>query len=152
MNEAPYHCPLSFASLQLKDLLHALSPLDHLIYLNNNGQPFIACCAQKYFMVQDGQIQAFKRVDIEQYQADIAKLILELEQTPDIKANEFSGVMLGLLAMITLLNSIPNTRSCLNLAYLSVSLILILSLKLINGYSIAMIRKQQIFSIIFKIY
>lgn len=97
MNEAPYHCPLSSASLQLKDLLHALSPLDHLIYLNNNGQPFIACCAQKYFMVQDGQIQAFKRVDIEQYQADIAKLILELEQTPDIKANEFSGGYVGFI-------------------------------------------------------
>jgi len=97
MNEAPYHCPLSFASLQLKDLLHALSPLDHLIYLNNNGQPFIACCAQKYFMVQDGQTQSFKRVDIEQYQADIAKLILELEQTPDIKANEFSGGYVGFI-------------------------------------------------------
>ena len=103
-------------------------------------------------MVQDGQTQSFKRVDIEQYQADIAELSLELEQTPDIKANEFSGVMLGLLAMIMLLDSIPNTRSELNLAYLSGSLILILSSKLINGYSIAMIRKQQIFSIIFKIY
>ena len=152
MNEAPYHCPLSFASLQLKDLLYALSPLDHLIYLNNNGQPFIACCAQKYFMVQDGQIQSFKRVDIEQYQADIAELILELEQTPDIKANKFSGAMLGLLAMITLLDSTPSTQNELNLAYLSVSLILILSLKLINGYSIVMICKQKIFSIIFKIY
>ena len=103
-------------------------------------------------MVQDEQIQSFKRVDIEQYQADIAELILELEQTPDIQANEFYGVMLGLLAMIMLLDSTLNTRSELNLAYLSVNLILISSSKLINGYFIVMIRKQQIFSIIFKIY
>lgn len=52
MTEALYHRPLKFESPLVTDLLSALKTLDHLVYLNNNGQPFIACCAQEYFVAQ----------------------------------------------------------------------------------------------------
>ena len=68
MTEALYHRPLKFESHLVADLLSALKTLDHLVYLNNNGQPFIACCAQEYFVAQTSQIQSFKRTGIEQYQ------------------------------------------------------------------------------------
>ncbi|MDM1336105.1 anthranilate synthase component I family protein [Acinetobacter pseudolwoffii] len=95
MTEALYHRPLKFESRLVTDLLSALKTLDHLVYLNNNGQPFIACCAQEYFVAPTSQIQSFKRTGIEQYQPTPSEFNLAIDALKNLQKNGFHGGYVG---------------------------------------------------------
>ncbi|MGE8522411.1 MAG: anthranilate synthase component I family protein [Acinetobacter pseudolwoffii] len=97
MTEALYHRPLKFESRLVADLLSALKTLDHLVYLNNNGQPFIACCAQEYFVAQTSQIQSFKRTGIEQYQPSPSEFNLAIDALKNLQKNGFHGGYVGFI-------------------------------------------------------
>ena len=98
MTEALYHRPLNFESLLVADLLSALKTLDHLAYLNNNGQPFIACCAQEYFIAQTSETQCFKRTEIERYQAVPSEFNLEIDGSKTPQKHGFSGGYVGFIS------------------------------------------------------
>lgn len=95
MTEALYHRPLNFESPLVADLLSALKILDHLVYLNNNGQPFIACCAQEYFIAQTSEPQCFKRTEIEQYQPTPSEFNLAIDALKNLQKNGFHGGYVG---------------------------------------------------------
>lgn len=95
MTEALYHRPLKFESPLVAHVLSALKTLDHLVYLNNNGQPFIACCAQEYFVAQTSQIQSFKRTGIEQYQPTPSEFNLAIDALKNLQKNGFHGGYVG---------------------------------------------------------
>src|SRR5690606_29234626 len=95
MTEALYHRPLKFESRLVTDLLSALKTLDHLVYLNNNGRPFIACCAQEYFVEQTSRIQSFKRTGIEQYQPSPSEFNLAFNALKNPQNKEFHGGYVG---------------------------------------------------------
>ena len=97
MTEALYHRPLKFKSPLVADVLSALKTLGHLVYLNNNGQPFIACCAQEYFIVQQSHIQSFQRVEIEQYQPRSSEFSLEIDALRNPHKNGFHGGYVGFI-------------------------------------------------------
>lgn len=97
MTEALYHRPLKFESRLVADLLSSLKTLDHLVYLNNNGQPFIACCAQEYFVAQTSQIQSFKRTGIEQYQPSPSEFNLAIDALKNLQKNGFHGGYVGFI-------------------------------------------------------
>ena len=97
MTEALYHHPLKFESRLVADLLSALKTLDHLVYLNNNGQPFIACCAQEYFIAQTSQIQSFKRTGIEHYQHSPSEFNLAIDALKTPQENGFRGGYVGFI-------------------------------------------------------
>ena len=95
MTQALYHRPLKFESSLVADVLSALKTLDHLVYLNNNGQPFIACCAQEYFVAPTSQIQSFKRTGIEQYQPTPSEFNLAIDALKNLQKNGFHGGYVG---------------------------------------------------------
>ncbi|ENW87051.1 hypothetical protein F906_02124 [Acinetobacter pseudolwoffii] len=97
MTEALYHRPLKFKSPLVADVLSALKTLGHLVYLNNNGQPFIACCAQEYFIEQTSQIQCFKRTGIEQYQPSPSEFNVEIDTLNNSDKNGFHGGYVGFI-------------------------------------------------------
>src|SRR5690606_42014069 len=97
MNEALYHRPLKFESRLVTDLLSALKTLDHLEYLNNNGQPFIACCAQEYCVAKTSQIQSFTRTEIEQYQHSPYELNFVLDALKNRQTNRLRGGEVGFI-------------------------------------------------------
>ncbi|MGE8537842.1 MAG: anthranilate synthase component I family protein [Acinetobacter sp.] len=97
MTEALYHRPLKFESPLVADVLSALKTLDHLVYLNNNGQPFIACCAQEYFIAQASKIQSFKRTGIEQYQPSPSVFNLEMNALSQKQTHGFNGGYVGFI-------------------------------------------------------
>ncbi len=97
MTEALYHRPLKFESPLVADVLSALKTLDHLVYLNNNGQPFIACCAQEYFIAQASKIQSFKRTGIEQYQPSPSVFNLEMNALNQRQTHGFNGGYVGFI-------------------------------------------------------
>lgn len=97
MTEALYHRPLNFLSHQPEELLYALSSLNHLVYLENNGQPCITCCAEEYWVAQHGQIQSFKRVGIDQYQPGTAEFNLDVDQSKNTHTAGFSGGYVGFI-------------------------------------------------------
>ena len=97
MTEALYHRPLKFESRLVTDLLSALKTLDHLVYLNNNGRPFIACCAQEYFVAPTSQIQSFKRTGIEQYQSSPSEFNLVIDALKNPQENGFHGGYVGFI-------------------------------------------------------
>ena len=152
MTKALYHRPLKFESSLVADVLSALKTLDHLVYLNNNGQPFIACCAQEYFVAQTSQIQSFKRTGIEQYQPSPSEFNLAFNALKILKIMNFMEVMLVLSATIMRLNNIFSIQIVLNLVYLLVNFLPILNQSLMAGCSIVMIPRQNRSSIIFRTY
>lgn len=100
MTKTLYQRPLKVLSPLLEDMLSRLNSLDHLVYLNNDGQPFIACCAREYFIIQAEQVRGFKRIGIDQYHPHNMKFdinFLHDQHTMTNEKNSFSGGYVGFI-------------------------------------------------------
>src|SRR5690606_5919107 len=99
MTKTLYQRPLKVLSPLLDDMLSRLNSPDHLVYLNNDGQPFIACCAREYFIVQAEQVRGFQRIGIDQYHPHNMKFdihFLHDQHTMTTDTNRFSARPVGL--------------------------------------------------------
>src|SRR5690606_5255306 len=79
-------------------ILEALSPLDHVVYLSNHGHPVIACCAERYTLVQANQVKNYQATTFNRYVETEDDLTLTFSSKSSGLAEHFNGGYMGFIA------------------------------------------------------
>ncbi|MFV5491721.1 aminodeoxychorismate synthase component I [Acinetobacter sp. ASP199] len=79
-------------------ILEALSPLDHVVYLHDSGTPFIACCAERYTVVQDDKVHTYQAVSFNQYEMIAPDLTVSFTSKSNFGATGFNGGFVGFIS------------------------------------------------------
>ena len=99
MSQAAVFCQRLCPSQSPAELINALSALDPLVYLYNQGQAVIGCFPSQYCVLQHHQMQYFQAVGINQYIPSAAQDFSQLIHSANTQtANDrFQGGIMGFI-------------------------------------------------------
>lgn len=99
MYSATYQSFLKSSNIQPYYILEALHPLDHVVFLENDSKPFIACCAEQYLLVQDGRFENYQAHAFNEYIKIDNKLSLNFQSAAYQNSPEkFNGGYVGFVS------------------------------------------------------
>lgn len=98
MHNPTYQHLLSTSNTSPHAILEALSSLDHVVYLHNNGTPFIACCAEHYTVVRDGEVRTYQAVSFNQYEVVASDLTVNFTSKSTSDSTRFNGGFVGFIS------------------------------------------------------
>lgn len=97
--------PVSFVEclsphlLTVEQVLTALQPLSHVIYLHDAGKPVIACFASRYQLTHQLHTRYFEAIGLNQYQESVVAFEYETSSEPP-QDSVFTGFRGGLIGFI----------------------------------------------------
>jgi len=98
MHSPTYQHLLSTSNTSPHAILEALSSLDHVVYLHNNGTPFIACCAEHYTVVRDGEVRTYQAVSFNEYEVVAPDLTVNFTSKSTLGSTIFNGGFVGFIS------------------------------------------------------
>ncbi|ATO19623.1 aminodeoxychorismate synthase component I [Acinetobacter sp. LoGeW2-3] len=95
MYSATYQSLLKSTNIQPHYILEALHLLDHVIFLENQGKPFIAFCVEQYTLVQEGKVQTYQAKVFNEYIKIENELDFTFQSVFKNNSEKFNGGYIG---------------------------------------------------------
>ncbi|WP_347473406.1 anthranilate synthase component I family protein [Acinetobacter thermotolerans] len=98
MHSTTYQTLLSTLNVKAHDILAALHSLDHVVFLENQGKPFIAFNADQYVLIQNGNIQSYQQNTFDEYVKINSELSLNFQSAGQNNSEKFNGGYVGFVS------------------------------------------------------